>query len=98
MALTSGVLREISYSKESAFGVKPEKTGAKRLRRVTAEINLERETFESAEITSTAQTSDMRSGTDSVKGSLNGEVSPGSYSDFFASLLRGTWKNGVTTG
>ena len=98
MALTSGVLREISYSKESAFGVKPEKTGAKRLRRVTAEINLERETFESAEITSTAQTSDMRSGTDSVKGSLNGEVSPGSYSDFFASLLRGTWENGVTTG
>ena len=79
MALTSGVLREISYSEESAFGVKPEKTGAKRLRRVTAEINLERETFESAEITPTAQTSDMRSGTDSVKGSLNGEVSPGSY-------------------
>lgn len=29
MALTSGVLREISYSKESAFGVKPEKTGLK---------------------------------------------------------------------
>lgn len=94
--LTSGVLRNISYAKETEFGVKPAAKTGKLIRRVSAEINLTRETFESAEITSTAQTSDMRSGSDAVEGSISTELSSGSYADFFAALLRGTWADGVT--
>jgi len=97
MALVSGVEKRVVISEETTWGVKPATNTGKELRRVTAEFNLERANFQSAEITSTAQTSDMRLGTDSIAGTLNGELSPNSYSDIFAQLLRGTWAAGATT-
>lgn len=98
MALVSGVEKRVVVSKETTWGVLPATNTGKELRRVTSEFNLERANFQSAEITSTAQTSDSRNGTDSIAGTLNGELSPGSYSDIFASLLRGTWAAAVTSG
>lgn len=98
MALVSGVEKRVVVSKETTWGVLPATNTGKELRRVTSEFNLERAQFQSAEITSTAQTSDSRNGTDSIAGTLNGELSPGSYSDIFASLLRGTWASAVTSG
>ena len=97
MALTSGVNKQVVYSKESGgWGVKPLAGSGKYVRRTTLELDLTRDSFESAEISSTAQTSDMRLGSDNIEGTLSGELSPGSYSDFFASLLRGTWAAGAT--
>lgn len=97
MALVSGVEKRVVISEETTWGVKPGAGTGKELRRVTAEFNLERANLQSAEITSTAQTSDMRLGTDSIAGTLSGELSPNSYSDIFAQLLRGTWAAGATT-
>ncbi|MEG3035892.1 MAG: phage tail tube protein, partial [Aurantimicrobium sp.] len=94
--LTSGVLRSVIYGPETAFGQQALASSGKRIRRVSAEINLTRETFESAEISSTAQTTDMRSGTDAVEGTLQGELSPLAYSDFFEAALRGTWSTPPT--
>ena len=97
MALVSGVQKRVVLSKETTWGVKPATNTGTELRRVTAEFNLERASFQSAEITSTAQTSDFRLGTDSVSGTLSGELSCASYKDIWASLLRGTWTAGATT-
>lgn len=97
MAIATGVQKLCSYSKESSWGVAPAAGTGKYLRRTTLELDLSRDSFESAEISSTAQTSDMRLGSDNVEGTLSGELSPGSYSDFFASLLRGTWAAATTT-
>lgn len=94
--IADGVRKLCSYAVESVWGTAPAAGTAKYLRRTTLDLNLTRDSFESAEISSTAQTSDMRSGADNVEGTLSGELSPGSYSDFFASLLRGTWVAGVT--
>lgn len=97
MALVSGVEKRVVVSKETTWGVLPATNTGKELRRVTSEFNLERAQFQSAEIVSSAQTLDSRNGTDSIAGTLNGELSPGSYSDIFASLLRGTWAAPVTS-
>lgn len=94
--IPSGVNKQVIYSKESVWGTAPAAGTGKYLRRTTLELDLTRESFESAEISSTAQTSDMRLGSDNVEGTLSGELSPGSYSDLFASLLRGTWATGST--
>jgi len=96
MSLTSGVNKQVIMSKESVWGVAPAANSGKYLRRVTLDLDLTRDSFESAEISSTAQTSDMRLGSDNVEGTLSGELSPGSYSPFFGSLLRGTWTTAVT--
>jgi len=96
MSIPSGVNKSCIYSKETVWGTAPLANSGKYIRRTTLDLNLTRDSFQSAEISSTAQTSDMRLGSDKVDGTLNGELSPGSYSDFFASLLRGTWASVVT--
>lgn len=94
--IPSGVNKTVIISKEDSWGVKPAAGTGKIYRRVGLDLNLNRDSFESAEISSTAQTSDMRTGTDKIEGTLKAELSPGSYSDFFAALLRGAWTAGVT--
>jgi hypothetical protein len=96
MAIASGVNKTVAIAKESAWGVRPAAGTAKYLRRTTMELNLSREEFQSAEISTTAQTSDSRNGTDRVEGTLNGELSPNTYDDIWAALQRGPWADGVT--
>ena len=96
MPLVSGVEKRVVIAKESTWGTKPAANTGREVRRVTAEFNKERASFQSNEITSTAQTSDMRQGTDNITGGLNCELSPNSYTDILASLLRGTWVAGAT--
>jgi len=94
----SGVNKTLVLSKESVWGQKPAAGTGKLYRRVTCDLSLSREQFQSAEIVSTAQTSDARSGTDNVEGTHSAELSPGSYTDLWAALLRGPWVAGVTSG
>ena len=96
MAFASGVGKQVIISKESSWGVKPAAGTGQYIRRVTCDLNLEREQFSSKEIVSTAQTTDSRSGTDNVTGKLSGEMSPGSYDMFWESLLRGAFTNGAS--
>jgi hypothetical protein len=57
------------------------------IRRVTADFNLTKESYESAEIRTSQQISDMRHGTRSVVGSLKGELSAGSYFDLAEGIM-----------
>ena len=87
MALSTGVNKQVRYKKETTWGTLAGNTGGNVLRRVTANFNLEKETYQSGEIRTDYQIADMRHGVRSVTGSLNAELSPGSYADFFAAAV-----------
>lgn len=97
MAIAKGVRKVVAYKKETAgqWGVLASAAGATILRRVTSNINLTKSTFESNEIRTDFQTADMRHGERAVDGTLNGELSPASYSPFMASVLARDFTAGV---
>ena len=87
MAKAIGINKVVAYKKETNWGEVPTNTGAKQIRRVTADFNLVKENYSSNEIRTDYQTSDFRHGVRSVEGSISGELSPGAYADFYAALL-----------
>lgn len=96
MSISKGVAKQLAYKKETTWGTLAGATGAKLLRRVTGDFNLAKETYTSNEITPSFQIIDMRHGVRSAEGSLNAELSPGTYSDFMASVLAKDWVVGGT--
>ena len=96
MGFASGVNKVVVIAKESTWGTKPAPAGGTLYPRKTLDLNLTRASFKSERINSTAQVSDLRSGTDSVTGTLAEELSAGSHTDLWASLLRGPWTTGAT--
>ncbi len=84
-----GVFKEVRYKKEVAgqWGELNGPSGGVKLRRLTANFNPTAEVYSSNEINNTFQNVDTRLGVRGAEGSLNGELSPGSYSDFFGSVL-----------
>lgn len=95
--IAEGVSKRIYYKKETTFGELAGTSGAKTLRRVTGNFNLNKEIYSSEEIRTDRQAQDVRHGVRSVEGSLNGELSPSSYSDFFAAALARNFTVGVST-
>ena len=87
MPISKGTAKQVGYKKETTFGVLAGTTSAKLLRRVTANFNLTKETYESAEIRTDRQVADMRHGVRSADGTLNGELSSASYADFMGSVV-----------
>ena len=97
MTIAKGTAKQVGYKKESAFGVPAGSSGAKLLRRVTANFNLTKETYESGEIRTDRQIADFRHGVRSAEGSLNGELSPASYTDFIGSVVARDFTAGVSS-
>lgn len=87
MAISKGVAKVVAYKKESTWGTLAGSTGGKQVRRVTADFNLTKETYESNEIRTDRQLADFRHGVRSADGTLSGELSPNSYADFMQSLV-----------
>lgn len=87
MPLATGVNKRVAYKIESVWGTLPGATSAKVLRRVTSDMNLKKETYSSSEIRADYQTAVFSHGIRSAEGSLNGELSPGTYADFLGSLV-----------
>jgi hypothetical protein len=87
MAISKGTSKTIAYKKEVTWGTLVTGTGAKQLRRVTGNFNLTKETYESGEIRTDRQVADFRHGVRSATGSLNGEMSANTYSDFMQSVI-----------
>ena len=86
--ISRGVSKKVAYKKEAGgWGVIAGAASGKYIRRVTADFNLSKETFESNEIRTDFQVADMRHSMRSAEGSINGELSPGAYSDFMQSLV-----------
>ncbi len=87
MTIAKGVSKIVAYKRETAWGTLAGTTGAKQIRRVTANFNLTKEAYESNEIRTDYQVADMRHGVRTAEGSLNGELSPKTYADFMASVV-----------
>ena len=96
--IATGVFKKLSYKKQSALGTPATGSGAQYLRRVTSTIDLKKATYESSEIRPSMMRSDMRHGMRTVEGTINGELSVGSYTDLMASVLRQGWQTAATTG
>jgi hypothetical protein len=88
MPQASGVFKQVAIKEEVTYGVLPTASGAQLLRRVDASFNLTKDVYESAEIRADLQTSDMRHGVRRVAGTINGELSPGSYAPYLAALVK----------
>lgn len=88
MPQASGVFKQVTYKAEVTYGLKPAAASAQALRRVTSDLSLTKDTYQSAEIRTDQQVQDMRHGVRRVAGTLNGELSPGTYKDFIAAALR----------
>lgn len=95
MPAASGVFKQLTYKVEATYGVVPAAASAQSLRRVSSDLSLTKEVYQSAEIRVDQQMLDMRHGVRRVAGNLNGELSPGTYDDFMAAALRRDFTNGV---
>ena len=87
MAIT-GVDMSVAIKKQSALGTIASGGSGTSLRRVSSSLNLKKDTYQSQEIVTNYQLSDMRHGVRKVEGSLQGEISPGAWSLFMQSALR----------
>ena len=87
MPVAKGTAKVIAYKKETTWGALAGATLGKQIRRVTGSFNLTKDTYESNEIRTDRQLADYRHGIRKADGSLNGELSPSSYSDFMQTLL-----------
>lgn len=87
MTIAKGVGKVVAIKKETTFGTLAGSSDGKQLRRVTADFNLAKEFYESSEINTYRQVVDARHGARSVDGSLNGELSPGSYTDLIQAVV-----------
>jgi len=88
MTFATGVNKQLKYKVEGTWGTIPAASGSQSLRRVTSNLVLKKQTYESAEILSSFQRSDFRHGIRSAEGSIHGELSPGTYKDFMAAVVR----------
>jgi hypothetical protein len=88
MTIATGVNKRLAYKTESTWGTAPGATSAQVLRRVTSDLSLRKQSYESAEIATHLQRVDFRHGVRSVEGSINGEISPLTWKDFTAAALR----------
>ena len=98
MPIAQGVSKQLRYKKEVSWGVAPGVGSAQQLRRVTSSIDLQKQTYASEEIRTDQQDAEFRHGVRSVAGTLNGELSVGTYNDFYAAVLRQGWQTAATTG
>lgn len=106
MSIAEGIQCRVGY-KEYASGAitantlptpatDPGVSGAQILRRVTSTINLNKESYQSAEVRTDRQIVDFRHGVGRVAGSITGELSGKTYQDLFEAAVRGTWEAPIT--
>jgi hypothetical protein len=96
---SQGINKQVIFKKETGgWGTKASASSANVLRRVTGSFQLEKDVYNSNEINTAQQMSDMRHGTRRSTGSLSGEVAGNSYSQFIAAAVRKDFAAGVTTG
>ena len=100
MSLGEGASCRIAYKAYSTGAIQsnvqpdssinPGATDGQILRRTSSTLSLTKETYQSAEVRTDRQIGDYRHGVKRVTGSINGELSPGTYWDFVEAVLRGT--------
>ena len=88
MPIAQGINKIVAIKKQSALGTAATGTGATALRREQSSTNLKKETYANNEIATHQQSTGKTHGVRSVDTSLNGVLSPGTYSAVIGSILR----------
>ena len=94
MAIASGVAKSVRYKVEATYGTAPGASGGQLLRRVTSDLGLTKETYQSNEIRADYQVADFRHGIRRVGGTLKGELSPNwafAIWSSFSGVGKGMW-------
>ena len=95
--IAAGINKQLRYAKEVTWNVAPAAAGTSQLlRRVSMDIDVEKDTYASAELRPDFQLADFRHGIRKSKGTLKGELSPKTFADFFAAALRRDFTAGVS--
>ena len=98
MTIATGIAKQLRFKRETTWGTAAGASGGQLLRRTSSTLDLKKATYQSNEIRSDYQVSDFRHGVRSIDGDIAGELSPGTYSDFFAAALMQDFVAGATTG
>ena len=88
MAVEQGQLKRLAYKKQTGLGSAASGSGGQYLRRETAAFNLMKDKFNSNEIVTHQQYTGDTYGVSKASGTLSGVISPATYKDFLASLVR----------
>lgn len=96
MPQASGVFKQLTYKVETTYGTVPSAASGQALRRVTSDLDLAKDTYQSNEIRTDQQMADFRHGVRRVEGSIAGELSPKTYADFIAAALRRDFTAGAS--
>lgn len=88
MPQASGVYKQLIYKVANTAGIASPGAGGRLLRRVTSTLDRQKDVYESGELRSDLQRADYRHGVRRAMMQLNGELSPGTYADFFAGALK----------
>ena len=88
MAIAQGINKVVAIKKQSGLGVPASGASAIALRREQSTTNLKKETYANNEIATHQQSTGKTHGLRSVDTSLNGVLSPGTYSSVIGSILR----------
>ena len=97
MTIANAANKSIAFKKETNWDTAAGASGAQYLRRLDSDLSLAKDSYESNEKSTTFQVSDFRHGVRRVEGTLNGELSPGTYKAFMQSLLRRDFVTGINS-
>jgi len=96
MGIASGVFKQVTYKQEVQYGVMPAAAAAQAMRRTTSSLDMTKDTYQSGEMRPDFQVADFRHGLRKVAGSISGELSAKTYSDFVAAALKRDFTAGVS--
>ena len=96
MANASGIFKQVSFKRETTYGTAPAASGAQLLRRTQSTIDLSKDTYQSQELRTDFQIADYRHGVRRVKGGLQGELSPKTYSDMISAVMKRDFTAGAS--
>jgi hypothetical protein len=84
--VASGIFKSTAWKRQTALGTAATGTGGKAARRTSSIFKADRDTFASNEIVSHRQSTGVAYGLKKAAGKIDGLLSAGTWSDFFASL------------
>lgn len=98
MTVASGVEKKVILAPQATKGTvaAADLATAQYLRRVTSNLNLTKDTYQSNEMRADRQIADFRHGIQSIDGNISGELSPGTYNLLMAAILKKDFVAGVS--
>lgn len=91
MAIAQGINKTIAYKVQSGLGTTASGSGGQLIRRETAMLNVNKDSYENNEIVSHQQSTGATHGVARSAGSIKGLLSGSSYQALMASLVRKAW-------